>query len=430
MSSKCKKSVFAASSNTKLICILVLITCIIILTSIEYVSPGGNLYVRKLELSRSNPANISANNIPPICNEVLRIANITEHKFSMSSLHLRRMSTLGCSYITPRGNVSLEYLVPQGFCSYKEEQLNFLKDVANHHALNFTGPILFMSDDDGTLSCETEKAVYDSGGIVFSHSHLKTGFDCYEKYVVFQPDYHFIPHHGFVGTIRDVRKMNTSYFDRIPQVFWRGVTTSWLSNNCSDLPRVRLCRRANGMPWVDAKITNCVQICSDGDSCKRIEYLRGGHKKESDWVKHRGILDIDGNVNAWGLFWRLASGSVVFRVESEYTNFYTQQMVPWQHYIPISRDLSDLGAVTKLVTLKPSSRRDRRRKEVSVRGNEIVDYARILREPAIMESIAQNAFDFTQQFTYEKVVEQVVNQLNKIQLQRSVEHDARRGLVT
>ena len=143
--------------------------------------------------------------------------------------------------------------------------------------------------------------------------------------------------------------------------------------------------------------------------------MRGGFKKETEWVKHRGILDIDGNVNAWGLFWRLASGSVLFKVESEFTNLYAQHMVPWYHYIPIARDLSDLKAVTKLVTLTPSND--------ILRGNEVVDFARILREPALMESIAKNAIDFTQRFTYKKVVEQVVNQLNEIQARRSVGYD-------
>jgi glutathionyl-hydroquinone reductase len=141
---------------------------------------------------------------------------------------------------------------------------------------------------------------------------------------------------------------------------------------------------------------------------------------ESDWVKYRGIVDVDGNVNAWGLHWRLASGIVVFKVESEFTNLYMQHMVPWQHYIPILRDLSDLEIATKLVTLKPSASHGRRRKKGFFRGNGVVNYERILQEPMLLESITKNAFDFTQRFTYKKVVERVVNQLNDILLRRNV----------
>ena len=74
---------------------------------------------------------------------------------------------------------------------------------------------------------------------------------------------------------------------------------------------------------------------------------------ELAWAKHRGVLDIDGNVNAWGLIWRLASGSVVFKVESEYSNAYIERMRPWVHYIPIHANLSNLRAMTALVT-KPA----------------------------------------------------------------------------
>jgi hypothetical protein len=74
-----------------------------------------------------------------------------------------------------------------------------------------------MTDDDGTLSCETEKAVYESGGIVLSHSHSKKDFNCSENFVIFQPDFHFIEHEGFAKTISAVRKVNVSYFDRIPK---------------------------------------------------------------------------------------------------------------------------------------------------------------------------------------------------------------------
>ena len=73
-----------------------------------------------------------------------------------------------------------------------------------------------------------------------------------------------------------------------------------------------------------------------------------------EWADSSGILDVDGNVNAWGLYWRLASGSTVFKVESEYVNLYTEYAVPYVHYIPIAKNLSDFEEQTKLVTNKHS----------------------------------------------------------------------------
>jgi len=73
-----------------------------------------------------------------------------------------------------------------------------------------------------------------------------------------------------------------------------------------------------------------------------------------EWADSSGILDVDGNVNAWGLYWRLASGSTVFKVESEYVNSYTEYAVPYAHYIPIAKNLSDFEEQTKLVTNEDS----------------------------------------------------------------------------
>ena len=58
---------------------------------------------------------------------------------------------------------------------------------------------------------------------------------------------------------------------------------------------------------------------------------------EAAWADSSGILDVDGNVNAWGLYWRLASGSTIFKVESEHISAYTEHAVPFVHYVPIAK---------------------------------------------------------------------------------------------
>jgi hypothetical protein len=55
------------------------------------------------------------------------------------------------------------------------------------------------------------------------------------------------------------------------------------------------------------------------------------------------MLDIDGEVNAWsGLWWKLFSNSVVFKVDSHYEQWYYNELKEWVHYIPVKGDLSDL----------------------------------------------------------------------------------------
>lgn len=70
---------------------------------------------------------------------------------------------------------------------------------------------------------------------------------------------------------------------------------------------------------------------------------------EEKWGHYRGVFDIDGNVDAWGLRWRLESGSVVFSVESVYKNYFSDMLADGFHYITIARDFSELLEKTSLV---------------------------------------------------------------------------------
>ena len=80
--------------------------------------------------------------------------------------------------------------------------------------------------------------------------------------------------------------------------------------------------------------------------------LQGANVPEHLWPRHRALLDIDGNSNAWGLYWRMASGSVVFRVAS-YCNHYTAGMRPWVHFVPLPDDVltshSSFASISALV---------------------------------------------------------------------------------
>merc|ERR1712113_80247 len=57
----------------------------------------------------------------------------------------------------------------------------------------------------------------------------------------------------------------------------------------------------------------------------------------------KGIIDVDGSKNSWsGLWWKLRSSSVVLKVEPQYKQWYYSRMFPWQHYVPITANLSNL----------------------------------------------------------------------------------------
>ena len=57
---------------------------------------------------------------------------------------------------------------------------------------------------------------------------------------------------------------------------------------------------------------------------------------------HRYLIEIDGNVNSWGLLWKLLSGSCILKVESSRRQWYHHKLKPYVHIVPICSDLSNL----------------------------------------------------------------------------------------
>lgn len=55
-----------------------------------------------------------------------------------------------------------------------------------------------------------------------------------------------------------------------------------------------------------------------------------------DMLKYKYQLDLDGMVSAWsGLFWKLYSNSVVFKVRSRWEQWYYRDLIPYVHFIPL-----------------------------------------------------------------------------------------------
>ncbi|MFZ0565623.1 MAG: glycosyl transferase family 90, partial [Chlamydiales bacterium] len=58
---------------------------------------------------------------------------------------------------------------------------------------------------------------------------------------------------------------------------------------------------------------------------------------------HRYQMWIDGNATSYSKSgWRLYTGSTVFKEDSDYVQWYFQDLRPWVHYIPIDKGLNNL----------------------------------------------------------------------------------------
>ena len=88
-----------------------------------------------------------------------------------------------------------------------------------------------------------------------------------------------------------------------------------------------------------------------------------------EFMRYRGVFDIDGNANAWsGLFCSLLGASCVLKVTSQqgFREWYYSDLKPWHHYIPIQSDLSDLSQAVHWF-----AEHDAQAREIGARGREL-----------------------------------------------------------
>jgi hypothetical protein len=134
---------------------------------------------------------------------------------------------------------------------------------------------------------------------------------------------------------------------------WRGTTTGHgrldrlspeAANDPEVLPRIRVALLLRNLPKCDIGIS-----ASDRGSELRRELVAHGlwrdFIEETTWIGDKYALDIDGNTNTWSNFLaRLHLGCCVLKVESPlgYRQWYYDRLSPWEHFVPVKSDLSDL----------------------------------------------------------------------------------------
>ena len=168
------------------------------------------------------------------------------------------------------------------------------------------------------------------------------------------PDPHFWATRGYFDLREQFRKSWVPWQDRRPQAFWRGSSTGvepLTAQTILDLPRFRLCGLAKTRPSLrgnlDAKITQIVQATDPAEAQNIRDLLRnmdllGPPVPQKKFMNFRFLIDIDGNSNSWGLLLKFLMGSCVLKVSSSWRQWYYDGMRAWEHYVPVSGDLSDL----------------------------------------------------------------------------------------
>ena len=170
------------------------------------------------------------------------------------------------------------------------------------------------------------------------------------------PDAYFFQSDGYAQIRASVlARRFAPWSERLAKVFWRGQPTF----NCvsddgakvsafDQVPRITLCRRLKNNPYADIGLIGVWGQPyfkeSMLDYLQSEQLLRGKVDMLSQAGGFRFLLDIDGVASAWGLYEKLLLGACVIKVDSPYEQWFYERLRPWQHYVPVAADLSDLSA--------------------------------------------------------------------------------------
>lgn len=177
-------------------------------------------------------------------------------------------------------------------------------------------------------------------------------FSSFTNDIALVPDAHFFEERGYAATRQFMTSQNTPWHDRSDDLVWRGRLNN--TGVASDDPS------ALNAPWAQHRL-RMLLACQDLDV--DFKFVAGNPTEYEPWLHARGYIAepiaqhswanrkfaivIDGNTNAWSAYFKaMLMGCCVLRVGSQqgYKQWYYDQLLPYEHYVPVRADLSDLAA--------------------------------------------------------------------------------------
>jgi hypothetical protein len=84
------------------------------------------------------------------------------------------------------------------------------------------------------------------------------------------------------------------------------------------------------------------------DAVPKDNIVVGDGITQRDMIRYKYILDIDGNASTWdATAWKLNSGSVIMKTDSNWVQWFYSDYKEWEHYVPIADDFTDIQAKYK-----------------------------------------------------------------------------------
>ena len=185
---------------------------------------------------------------------------------------------------------------------------------------------------------------------------------------------------------------------------FRGASTGF-GLNARTNPRIRIAqlgaerRMQDGTLLLDAGITRWNRRPRKSETSREIDTIDDCGIPPvppltlAEQSRFKYIVHVQGHVAAYRLSAELGTGSVILMVESEYRLWFSAWLVPYQHYVPVKRDLSDL--YDKISWCRQN---DERCREIAARARSF--FERFLGRESILDYL-QTVLVFCKQWTGE-----------------------------
>lgn len=148
------------------------------------------------------------------------------------------------------------------------------------------------------------------------------------------------------------RAATLDWADRTDDFVWRGGTlgtgvwnpTRELVDHPGVIQRIRLAHMAKGTDLDFKFVPTNATTAKIWEPVKRAG-LAGERVEEPTWLTRKYAIDIDGMTNTWSnLIIRMHYGCCVLKVASQYgyRQWYYDKLVPYEHFVPVKADMSDM----------------------------------------------------------------------------------------
>jgi len=154
---------------------------------------------------------------------------------------------------------------------------------------------------------------------------------------------------GWHGLIHRLNKMQKRYpwEEKTEQLFWRGSSTDgfYTKESWQSIPRGSLVHLGTHVrpDLIDAALVNVFPWHTDD-----MEWLENTFRMDrfASPVRHLAYkyqMIMDGVTCTYpGTQWRLLSGCLSFKQQTDDVMWFFEPLIPWKHYVPVKKDLSDL----------------------------------------------------------------------------------------